>query len=106
MDAPSVGTRQLAGMVGADDWAADGKGALEACQRASGLGPQRHVNDVTREMVNPLESMLGLAALLQEDTSLTHRQRDLASRIIKAGGQLMTGPGGCRARSGRGARRP
>lgn len=41
-------------------------------------------------MVNPLESMLGLAALLHEDTTLTHRQRDLAARIVRAGGQLMT----------------
>lgn len=80
----------LASLVGADDWATDGQGALEACQRASVPSPQRHVNDVTREMVNPLESMLGLAALLHEDTSLSHRQRDLAARIIKAGGQLMT----------------
>ena len=80
----------LALVVGADDWAADGEGALEACQRSVRLTPQRHVNDVTREMVNPLESMLGLAALLQEDSTLSHRQRDLAARIIKAGGQLMT----------------
>ncbi len=80
----------LALMVGADDWASDGQEALEACQRSSRLTPERHVNDVTREMVNPLESMLGLAALLQGDPFLSHRQRDLAARIIQAGGQLMT----------------
>ncbi len=80
----------LALLVGADAWAADAAGALEACERSARLTPQRHVNDVTREMVNPLESMLGLAALLQEDSTLSHRQRDLAARIIAAGGQLMT----------------
>jgi signal transduction histidine kinase len=80
----------LVDLVGADDWAVDGQGAIEACQRSTGLTPERHVNDVTREMVHPLETMIGLAALLQDDESLSHRQRDLAGRIIKAGGQLMT----------------
>jgi MerR family transcriptional regulator, light-induced transcriptional regulator len=80
----------LAGLVGADAWAADGRGAVEACRRAVEGLAERHVNDVTRELVNPLETMLGLAALLKDDATLSHRQRDLAGRIIKAGGQLMT----------------
>jgi signal transduction histidine kinase len=80
----------LADLVGADQWAADGDGAVEACRRAVAGLTERHVNDVTREMVSPLETMLGLAALLKDDESLSHRQRDLAGRIIKAGRQLMT----------------
>jgi signal transduction histidine kinase len=80
----------LAELVGADEWAVDGQGAVDACQRATDRLAQRHVNDVTHEMVHPLETMLGLAALLQDDESMSHRQRDLAGRIIKAGRQLMT----------------
>jgi MerR family transcriptional regulator, light-induced transcriptional regulator len=80
----------LADVVGADAWAADGRGAVEACRRATEGLSGRHVSDVTRELVSPLETMLGLAALLKDDASLSHRQRDLAGRIIKAGGQLMT----------------
>jgi signal transduction histidine kinase len=87
---PFRGNPALAELVGADEWAADGQGAVEACLRATQRLGERHVNDVTRELVHPLETMLGLAALLQHDETMSHRQRDLAGRIIKAGRQVMT----------------
>lgn len=80
----------LAARLGADEGSPDLVGLVAACERAVGLILERPVNDVTREMVHPLETMLGLAALLQDDDSLSHRQRDLAGRIIRAGGRLLS----------------
>ncbi len=50
---------------------------------------RRLVGMVAHDLSSPLHTMLGYAGLLNGDHSLTHHQRDLASRIIKAGREML-----------------
>ena len=48
------------------------------------------VGMVAHDLATPLQTMLGYAGLLNGDDSLTHQQRDLAARIIRAGREMLT----------------
>src|SRR5690349_4258256 len=50
---------------------------------------RRLVGMVAHDLASPLQTMLGYAGLLNGDQGLTHHQRDLASRIIKAGRDML-----------------
>ena len=51
---------------------------------------RRLVGMVAHDLASPLQTMLGYAGLLNGDAGLTHHQRDLAARIIRAGREMLT----------------
>jgi signal transduction histidine kinase len=48
------------------------------------------VGMVAHDLAGPLQAMLGYAGLLHDDAGLTHQQRELANRILRAGRDMLS----------------